>query len=1128
MHHLTSKLSQHINPNQTSQSPPETLETFTARMRHEFVEGSSISPDLFATSVRLTRDLEFHAGGEVSTPIHDALGWRYVRFGNTANATLFAALLQNEDGSVWQAKLSQPKWDQQKNKQRKYETPIGNGSRAWLPAITVGTWRAIAQRYDLEIAAPWQTQSSPEQQRVIAATETFCTSLLCLIQTLMPCVLSAYRSRLSDSNMVLNLGTSIYVERLADQAIVPNFWHFIASHPEIPVVLTEGGKKAASLLSQGYVAIALYGVNGGYRTKDSLGNTIDPYLVEDVARFATLRRSFILAFDQDEQDKTRRKVNIALNRLGRLLRSATGIDPKIVRWDAQQGKGVDDLIVGRGIQAWESALAEALPLEHWLIWQHLEHQLTYPTNLQLTTHDLSTLNLDLLPNQGIVAIASGKGTGKTKFIANSIQSVDRVLGAGHRVALMRNLCRRLQLDYRGDLDKVGGQFINGAGYALRIGFCVDSLLAIDPEQFMGCDLILDEVVQVLRHLIGSSTCAKDGKRPVLLSRFAALVRNAKRIIAADADLDNASLNYLRELRGEHSEVFLIRNDYKPETHYTVDFIECPDRSVSVAKLMVDAKQLQPGKLLLVATDSKRTAKTLTHQLQKQNPEMRILTIHSETSGCEVERAFIESPDQVLERGEFDIIITSPSMATGVSIESQGYFEKVYGIFHGVSSTDADMAQALDRVREPVPRVVWCAPVGTNYSPVGRSTNRIELKRRLQDQTSATISLIRSSLNADSLGAIAQYDWQSDPHVNLWSKMSAEQNRAMGNLRMMLLVRLKYEGKQVVVETAESNEAVKELLRVARDQVIQQDAMNLVDASILSIKEVLLLEAKETTSPEESRAIARFYLCEFYGIAPDHLTLEDVLADKEGRRRAELLSLEAQVYRGVAVDRIARSLEKQAAWNQGLCPWDLSKAELRRKLRELIGLEAFLDPTKVWTQYDVAGCAQRARQFAPQIKQLLNFTISIDADGNSAVSDVQIVHQLLRQIGVEVYRPHQGDRAEYPIWSNKVEGHEGEKLRLYRIDPRQWQWAMQILERRRLHRESFAQKEGQGSPAGDVRIDSKTGDLSLHVDLAIIEWLTPEVFQDVRALWESAEHHPEAIQALKEAIPNAVLQWAIAG
>jgi len=34
----------------------------------------------------------------------------------------------------------------------------------------------------------------------------------------------------------------------------------------------------------------------------------------------------------------------------------------------------------------------------------------------------------------------------------------RVLAITHRVALGRNLCSRLDLDYRGDIDKVKGEY----------------------------------------------------------------------------------------------------------------------------------------------------------------------------------------------------------------------------------------------------------------------------------------------------------------------------------------------------------------------------------------------------------------------------------------------------------------------------------------------------------------------------------------------------------------------------------------------------------------------------------------------------------------------------------------------
>ena len=40
-----------------------------------------------------------------------------------------------------------------------------------------------------------------------------------------------------------------------------SFWDFVECHPEIPIVITEGDKKSLSLLSAGYVTIALYGVN---------------------------------------------------------------------------------------------------------------------------------------------------------------------------------------------------------------------------------------------------------------------------------------------------------------------------------------------------------------------------------------------------------------------------------------------------------------------------------------------------------------------------------------------------------------------------------------------------------------------------------------------------------------------------------------------------------------------------------------------------------------------------------------------------------------------------------------------------------------------------------------------------
>ena len=136
-----------------------------------------------------------------------------------------------------------------------------------------------------------------------------------------------------------------------------SFWDWVKDYPEIPIILTEGGKKSLSLLSQGYVAIALYGVDGGGSFNEWIGGEklrkLKPELIADLQPFAVSGRPITLAFDQDESAKTRSQVSAALDRLGGLLRAA-GCTVSIAQWDGQNGrcKGVDDLIVSAGVAAW--------------------------------------------------------------------------------------------------------------------------------------------------------------------------------------------------------------------------------------------------------------------------------------------------------------------------------------------------------------------------------------------------------------------------------------------------------------------------------------------------------------------------------------------------------------------------------------------------------------------------------------------------------------------------------------------------------------------------------------------------------------------------------------------------------
>jgi ribosomal protein L37AE/L43A len=134
------------------------------------------------------------------------------------------------------------------------------------------------------------------------------------------------------------------------------FWLWVLNHPELPIVLTEGAKKAACLLSHGCIAISISGVWMGQEGK---GTKLHP----SIRSFIVPGRPVYLAFDSDIIIKE--SVEAALRQLGRLIKKEHA-ETLICLWHLDQGKGVDDLIVAEGATAFEQAFDEALPYSQWL------------------------------------------------------------------------------------------------------------------------------------------------------------------------------------------------------------------------------------------------------------------------------------------------------------------------------------------------------------------------------------------------------------------------------------------------------------------------------------------------------------------------------------------------------------------------------------------------------------------------------------------------------------------------------------------------------------------------------------------------------------------------------------------
>ncbi len=142
------------------------------------------------------------------------------------------------------------------------------------------------------------------------------------------------------------------------------FWYCVWKY-NIPITITEGAKKAASLLSQGYAAIGLPGISAGYRNpKDDFGNKIGKlYLHEELAVFATPKREISFCFDYETKPKTLRNVEIATSQTGRLL-ERQGAKVRVVNLPGPD-KGVDDFIMAQGPLAYEKVSHSAMTLRDW-------------------------------------------------------------------------------------------------------------------------------------------------------------------------------------------------------------------------------------------------------------------------------------------------------------------------------------------------------------------------------------------------------------------------------------------------------------------------------------------------------------------------------------------------------------------------------------------------------------------------------------------------------------------------------------------------------------------------------------------------------------------------------------------
>ncbi len=793
---------------------------------------------------------------------------------------------------------------------------------------------------------------------------------------------------------------------ISDEDKTNGFWHWVWKY-NIPIVICEGAKKAGALLTLGYAAIALPGVNGGYRSpKDELGQPQgEKHLIPELQHFATLGRKFTICFDHDTKPETIQRVNIAIAQTAKLLTKCGG-EVLVTQWSYPE-KGIDDLIVAKGQAVAVAVLSQALTVHQWQAREY--KQLSYEATLTLNQRYLGELPIP--ETAKLILLQSPKGTGKTEsfvpIVQEAIANGQPVLLLSHRVQLAQALADRLGIPYITEVRN------SETGILLGFALCVDSLHPNGQARFNAIHwreplVIIDESEQVIWHLLSANTEVKK-HRVEVLNQLSQLFKNALapgrgRIIVADADLSNLSAEMVIGLAETKVTPWVVVNNWKGLPwniyHYNqttpVNWLAALEAHIADSGKPFITLDCQKAK-------SKWGTKVLEARLKQQFPDRKILRIDSETIADPENEAYgcIERLNKVLL--EYDIVLASPSIGTGVSIDIRKHFTSVWGCFLGVAPENATR-QALARLREDVPRYLWVASHG--LGKIGNGA--INLKSLLaceHQRFQANLKLLQDAsliIDGDEINI-------NRTALNVFGKMACRINVGMIHYRDTVLEELGNEGHNIIdVYDNKALDSLKQEITAKKLAVYDKECEDIAtsDTSTLTPAKYEALQQQRAKTTTERQIERKYKLEQRYGV---EVTPELVQKDDSGYYPQLRLHYYLTLGREFVANRDRKLGEKMLQAKSAWLP-DFNGGQLALVIYALewLGIPNFIadDRELRGTDADLVEIANKALGLKWQVKTVLGITLS-DND-----SPIVILRRLLSKIGLSlkyVGRDGTGDR-----------------------------------------------------------------------------------------------------------------------
>ena len=653
------------------------------------------------------------------------------------------------------------------------------------------------------------------------------------------------------------------------------FWYWVYKN-NVPITITEGAKKAACLLSQNIIAIGLPGINSGYRRVCD-----DKALTADIQHF-TNGREFNICFDQDVKPKTVIAVNGAIKSMAFLLIAAKST-VKVVLW-SENYKGIDDVVAWYqifhvGEKKAQEIISNAILFTVWQVRDF--NDFSFAPNIPLNQRYVGSLNIP--SNEKFIALKSPKGTGKTEsfieIVREHINNGYPVLLISHRIQLAKMLGNRLGIPY------IEGWKDSDTGKLFGYGLCIDSLHSKGKARFKADTwdnalVIIDECEQVLWHLLTSTTDIKNNRCEVLeqLGKLLAKTLQSEhgKVIVADADLTNLTIDFVQGVSGIDVKPYIIANSWKGTPYNVLNY--CDTDKIAFLAAMV--KDIHDGGRQYICLDGQKTSstwgtRTIERYLKGKCKGKRILRIDSHSLSDPKHPAFrcIDSINEVVK--DYDIVIASPSVGTGISIDITGHFTSVWGLFQGVVS-EQSARQAIARVREPIDRHIFVSEAGLNGSYVGGMTTGVgAIIKNQKIQFEATINKLHFMGMLTSDVGIRT----NDKALQSYAQMTCRHNAGLMTYRYSVISALIGEGHTITdVVDGDKPDGMKQEFKQCKEDLYTEETELIAasDISGMTYEQYKELSQSKVKTEEELHKEQRYKIELSYGIpcTPDLVRKND--------------------------------------------------------------------------------------------------------------------------------------------------------------------------------------------------------------------------------------------------------------